>query len=734
MTILKKSNLGTRHRFDDIKALFSIEQQNTIRYLLLASGAAYLLLFYWLESSSHFWFGEFIGPSVLIACYFLYGLGLYLSARFIFSISNKLVLTTLIISPALIRMLNPPLGTYGSPFVFACLYLIVCCLVFMFFTLKRKPPLLHCWRSLLIAACLCTSLVVSLFVLANKEFSPQPSFLTEISPSHSHSLNIRALEKGPYKVKHLTYGSGKDKHRPEYASQADVITESVDASLLLDNWHGIRRWLRQMYWGFDASNLPLQGRVWMPEEEGTYPLLLMVHGNHEMERFSDDGFDYLGSFLASKGYVFVSLDQNFLNGSNSEGLYSIAWRLNGELDARAWLMLKHLEVWRAWYKQGNKMAAKVDLSQIILLGHSRGGEAAAIASVFNKLNHYPDNSALSFDFNFDIKGVVALAPSDGQYKPRASQLNLSDVNYLTVQGSMDGDARSFMGQSVYKRTQLTDKPFSFKSSVYIRGANHSHFNTSWQGCDGQKFSCWTQKQNRMLLGEQQRQLTQLLLLSFADSVTKDKTQDLAMFQRPSYFAKWLPNIDLMINYADSSQRILASFEDDANLSSIESGYVEAKNMRLWKETWPRLKWTALDSHVVELAWGYAESTLPASYSLRFEPTISGAPCIGFSAANTLNESQGEPIDFSLELTYSGGEKTRFSLNEQHKLLPQFINDVRIEHLFKQTAFSEPVMQAFYFPIPEPHLQDHIESLSFIFDKSKQGHIYIDDVVSGDCLD
>ena len=51
------------------------------------------------------------------------------------------------------------------------------------------------------------------------------------------------------------------------------------------------------------------------------------------------------------------------------------------------------------------------------MGHSRGGEAVADAAAFNDLTYYPDDASLKFDFGFDIKGVVSIAPVDGQYLP-----------------------------------------------------------------------------------------------------------------------------------------------------------------------------------------------------------------------------------------------------------------------------------------------------------------------------
>jgi hypothetical protein len=72
--------------------------------------------------------------------------------------------------------------------------------------------------------------------------------------------------------------------------------------------------LRSRYWGFDAANLPLKGRVCYPDGDGPFPLALIVHGNHFMMNDSDPGYDYLGELLAIRGVILVSVDQNFLNG------------------------------------------------------------------------------------------------------------------------------------------------------------------------------------------------------------------------------------------------------------------------------------------------------------------------------------------------------------------------------------------------------------------------------------
>ena len=54
-------------------------------------------------------------------------------------------------------------------------------------------------------------------------------------------------------------------------------------------------------------------------------------------------------------------------------------------------------------------------------------------------------------FGFGIRAVVAIAPSDGQYKPAGKPAPLSGVSYLLLQGGHDGDVSIFLGERLYRR-------------------------------------------------------------------------------------------------------------------------------------------------------------------------------------------------------------------------------------------------------------------------------------------
>jgi hypothetical protein len=121
----------------------------------------------------------------------------------------------------------------------------------------------------------------------------------------------------------------------------------------------------------------------------------------------------------------------------------------------------------------------VDTANIALVGHSRGGEAVVIAAAFNNLPRNPDDANLAFDFHFDIKSLVALAPIDGQFNPAGRSAPLTNVDYLVLQGAHDGDVSAFSGERAYNRLKFTDGKPHFKSALFIYRANHSRFNTAW---------------------------------------------------------------------------------------------------------------------------------------------------------------------------------------------------------------------------------------------------------------
>ncbi len=381
-------------------------------------------------------------------------------------------------------------------------------------------------------------------------------------------------DSGSYVVKTLFYGAGTDKQRPEFGETVDITTETVDVSPFA-SVSGTQAKVRKDFWGFDLKKAPINGRVWYPDGSGPFALVLVVHGNHNYRDFSDPGYAYLGELLASRGFITVSVDENFING------------LSAENDGRAWLLLKHLQAWKTFNETvDGPMYGRVDMNTIAVMGHSRGGEAAATAAAFNRLKYYPDDFKQEFDFNFAIKSVVAIAPVDGQYKPTSQFTPLENVNYLIIHGSHDGDVSTAVGLRQYERLQFTDGQPWFKSAIFMYRANHGQWNTVWGNKDNGPRSGRSLELRALIDPEDQRQMAKVVISGFLEATLHQKREYVPMFRDHRTAGAWLPKTMYTTKFQENGFRSLASFDRDVDLTtgSAEGVVLTGEHLSAWKES------------------------------------------------------------------------------------------------------------------------------------------------------
>jgi hypothetical protein len=300
-----------------------------------------------------------------------------------------------------------------------------------------------------------------------------------------------------------------------------------------------------------------------------------VHGNHNMKDFSDPGYDYLGELLASRGYILASVDENFINGG-----------IRGENDARGWFLLKHLELFQHFNQdRENTFFEKVDMGNIVLMGHSRGGEAVANAAALNQLTHYPDDATVEFDFGFDIRGIVSIAPVDGQYLPTGRKVVVENVSYLTFHGSHDGDVTSFHGLRIYDRLRFTTDEFNFKSAIYVYRANHGQWNTVWQNKDGGPRSARFLDLRGLIPQADQRRFAEIYVSAFLDVVLKGDKRYLPIFRDHRVIGQWLPETMYITRLETSAFRPLATYEEDIDVTTgaAEGVRIQGDSLATWKE-------------------------------------------------------------------------------------------------------------------------------------------------------
>lgn len=353
-------------------------------------------------------------------------------------------------------------------------------------------------------------------------------------------------QPGPHAVESLSYGSGHNRHRPEFAANASLITPVVDGTPIFRGYSGLVASFYEWYWDFDFSQLPLNGLVWYPADAaGPLPLVLIVHGNHAMSRPSDPGYAYLGDHLASHGYIAVSVDQNFLN-----GLIFFDGEI-AEMPLRAWMLLQHLQQWQTWHETpGNPFTGRVDLERVVLIGHSRGGEAAAWAAEMN----WKDVPGLSraADFGFGVRGVVSIAPSDAYTGPGGRKPLLNQTNYLLLAAGHDADNYLHYGQQQYSRVRLSENSGNFKALAYLYQGNHGQFNSIWGNADRALYNSWLLNRAPLLTAAEQQQAAKTLITGFLHAALRDERAYLDLFRNPATAVPWLPNSIIVTQFQDAA--------------------------------------------------------------------------------------------------------------------------------------------------------------------------------------
>ena len=561
---------------------------------------------------------------------------------------------------------------------------------------------------------------------------------------------------GNYSIKTLTYGSGKDLRRPEFAEEVDLLTESVNAASYVNYRENLPDGLpefmmdwklteilfsrfseitRQSYWGFGVSDLPLNGRVWYPKGEGPFPLVLMVHGNHNMVDFSDTGYGYLGELLASRGFIFVSVDENFLNG----GFWGSS---SGENDARAWLLLKHLDAWDGWNQDSaSPFFQKVDLSQIALIGHSRGGEAVALAVTFNQLPRYPNNARIAWDFDFKIRSVIAISPTDELWQPADHPNPLIDVNYLILQGSHDGDVYYFDGIQQYNRVSFSGAtPDLFKAAVYIYRANHGQFNSSWGATDKSGIAGVFLNREALLTQDQQQQIAKLYLSAFLEATLKGEGDYREIFKDYRVAGRWLPQTGYINQYEDLGIWYVADFEEDVDVTtnSLPGGRIEIQSLSSWNEMAIRFRnGNRQNNHVVRVGWGTSSSFFALTLPSNLEWRLSQESILVFKAADARSPEEGiEGLDFSILLEDRSGRIAKLPVSSVIPLQTQFPAQISKLTLWNESYYkeaSEEVFQTYRIPLAvflaaNSSLDlNEIDQIRFVFDQTPKGLVYLDEI-------
>lgn len=294
---------------------------------------------------------------------------------------------------------------------------------------------------------------------------------------------------------------------PAHAAAPDRSDRTTDVRIY-DYDLGDRAMTVQGFNSYDRNGMPakrlapieLTGRVYAPAGAAgeRLPMVLIAHGlfwtcaNDRTGKVdaawpcrpgkegihSDQGYDYLGRTLAGRGMVVVSVGAN---GVNAGELGQAADR------ARAAVVYQHLRMWRRLVENGGgplagelhdvdtgatpRLRHAVDLRNVGLMGHSRGGRGVMWAAADTHRDRWPEGVR--------IRAVFGMASAEPPFMDRGfKRLQVTKVPLMTWAGTCDAT-----GRDEYNRlARRGGNPVNI--GITVHGANHNNLNTRWAAGGG----------------------------------------------------------------------------------------------------------------------------------------------------------------------------------------------------------------------------------------------------------
>ena len=373
----------------------------------------------------------------------------------------------------------------------------------------------------------------------------------------------QSIVGGPYTPCLVTYD----------LQDASLISKTIDLTNYAQN-QGFAGYIKERYQGYDLDKVPLRGQVWYPEEVKKCPTLFIIHGNHDYTEESYLGYEYLGRYLASYGYAMISIDENACN------------LLTNENDARAILLLENIKLLLS-YNADDKttLYEKIDQENLAIAGHSRGGEAVSIAYLFNQLEVMPNNGMLRLNYHFNIKSVIAIAPTIDQYKPTNKSVALEDVNYMIIHGANDQDLYEFGGMKQYKNIHFTGKGDYIKTSLYCAGCNHGQFNSRWGLYDLEGVTQHLLNVKNFVSEQEQQRIAEIFIKIFLECTLKGDRRHKVLLEDYRKYEAYLPQTLYVQSYQTSNFKAICNFEEDTSLvtGTMEGVTLNVQNGDIWTE-------------------------------------------------------------------------------------------------------------------------------------------------------
>lgn len=471
--------------------------------------------------------------------------------------------------------------------------------------------------------------------------------------------------------------------------------------------------------------VPLHGVARVPRGAGPFPLVLIVHGNHiPPTELSYPGYDYLLDLLASHCMIAVSVEEDFLNG-----------RVSGEMDARGIVLLRHLQLWREWNQTpGHRFFGKVDMNRIGLAGHSRGGEAIVAAHLLNVRDHRPAEPPQNFGFN--IKALFSIAPVDGQFDGGAITLQ-GGADYYSMHGSHDGDVFNFGGLRMYNRAYPVTNPTSnTKGFVFVHGADHSQWNTTWC-CDSGGLASLPFP---VIARSDQEQIGKAYMSAFFQMSLRGNVGYKHFLNGDAGFASLPAAVTRVFQYQDPERTFINHYQEDNNTAtgslmgatnSASSTFASHSNLSFGQENAPDFLWG--ETNGLLLKW---EGSANPEYRVNVADRLNALPnyqYLAFHAGQTHEEPRrfNDPSanqDFSVQLQFGGTAGPEVMVSSYALLRYPALTGSWFGGRNSKKSILRTVRIPFADLRPDPRLRlRDVTEIVFRFNRRASGSIAIDEI-------
>jgi len=216
---------------------------------------------------------------------------------------------------------------------------------------------------------------------------------------------------------------------------------------------------------------------------GPLPVAVFYHGNHAtcytpqadqpaavwpcpqgaLPIDSHRGYLEAQRLLASQGVITFSVSANGISGQVGE-------EPTFDAGPRSALLRAHLSKWSKGAAGFSSDAASTigalepDLNRLLLIGHSRGGDA---------VNRFALDSATTPGLPWRVQGQLLIGPVLAQRNPTPG------LPAVVLLPACDGDVLDLQGQQFADAARDVTTDNALRSVVLLEGANHNFFNTVW---------------------------------------------------------------------------------------------------------------------------------------------------------------------------------------------------------------------------------------------------------------